>query len=285
MSYAKILFGILLTGVLLFGCKGSEETQDEILVKVYDDVLLRSELEAKIATGQSAEDSARMADHYIKNWIHSKTVLNFAERNLSESQKDFSKQLRDYRNSLVVYAYERELINQKLDTVVSDREIKAYYDANIENFKLKTYIVKLRFIKLDLEAPKQKKIQNWFKSNSDEDFEKLYDYCQQYAENFFFEDEEWLYLQDVLKEVPINQTDWNEFLRNTSYYEFESDSFQYLVRIFDYRLKDDRSPLNLEKDRITDLILNKRKVELINKMRDDVVRESYANNKIQNYIK
>ena len=91
----------------------------------------------------------------------------------------------------------------------------------------------------------------------------------------------WLYLQDVLKEVPINEIDWNNFLRNTTYYKFESESFQYLVRFFDYKLKDDQSPLTLERGKITDLILNRRKVELINQMREDVVNESYANKKIQ----
>lgn len=285
MSFSKTFTLIFLIGIVLFGCKNRDTSGDEVLVKVYDDVLTRSELAGKIPAGQSPEDSTRMADQFIKNWINSKTVLNFAERNLSENQKDFSKQLRDYRNSLVVYAYERELINQKLDTLVSDMEVRTYYENNIENFKLKTYIVKLRFVKLNVEAPKQKELQKWFKSDSEEDFEKLYDYCQQYADNFYFEENEWLYLQDVLKEVPINVTDWDNFLQNTEYYEFESNSFQYLVRLFDYRLKNDRSPLSLERDKIIDLILNKRKVELINKMREDVVKESYANNKIQNYIK
>ena len=281
MSFSKLFTFIFLAGVILSSCKDQYDTSDEVVVRVYNDVLLRSELAAKMPYGQSETDSTKLADQIIKNWINTKAVLNFAERNLSESQKDFSKQLQEYKNSLVVYAYERELINQKLDTVISDREMKAYYEANIENFKLKSYIVKLRFVKLNIEAPKQKELQKWFQSDKEEDFEKLYDYCQQYAENFYFEDNEWLYLQDVLKEVPINVTDWNSFLQNTKYFEFESDSFQYLVRFFDYKLKDDRSPLSLETGRITDLILNRRKVELINQMRDDVVKDSYGNNKIQ----
>lgn len=281
MSFSKLFALIFLAGVVLSACKDRYDTSDEVVVRVYNDVLLRSDLTAKMPYGQSEADSTRLADQIIKNWINTKTVLNFAERNLSESQKDFSKQLQEYRNSLVVYAYERELINQKLDTIVSEREMKAYYDANSEIFKLKSYIVKLRFVKLNVEAPKQKKLQKWFQSDDEEDFQKLYDYCQQYADNFYFEENEWLYLQDVLKEVPISVTDWNSFLQNTKYFEFESDSFQYLVRFFDYKLKDDRSPMSLERGKITDLILNRRKVELINQMRDDVVKESYANNKIQ----
>lgn len=264
-------------------CKGGNEPDEDIVARGYDDVMLRSDLASKIPFGIAAADSTRMADQIIKNWIHDKAVLNFAENNLSESQKDFSKQLQDYRSSLVTYAYERALVNQKLDTIISDEEIQTYYDSNRENFKLKTYIVKLRFVKLDLESPKQNKLENWFQSSDEKDFEKLYEYCQKYAENFYFEENNWLYLQDVLKEVPINESDWDNFLRNTSYYKFESGSFQYLVRFFDYKLKDDQSPLSLERAKIRDLIMNRRKVELINQMREDVVKESYANNKIQVY--
>lgn len=274
---------IILAGILMSSCKDTSEPEEDIVAMVYDDVLLRSELEAKIPYGQSPADSTRIADQIIKSWIHDKAILNFAERNLSESQKDFSKQLQDYRSSLVTYAYERELINQKLDTVISDDEIKTYYEANIDNFKLKSYIVKLRFVKLSIDAPKQNRLEKWFQSSDEDDFDKLYEYCQKYAENFYFEENTWLYLQDVLKEVPISETDWDNFLRNTTYYRFESGSFQYLVRFFDYKLKDDRSPLVLERGKINDLILNRRKVELINQMREDVVKESYANKKIQVY--
>lgn len=275
-----------LTGVMafaFFGCQGPAEPDDPIIAKVYEDVLTRDELIAKMPTIIPEGDSARVANQIVTNWIHDKAVLNFAKENLTESQKDFTKQLDEYRNSLITYAYERELINQKLDTNVADAEIEAYYEQNIQNFKLKNYIVKLRFIKLSLDAPKQAKLERWFKSDDEKDFDKLYEYCRKYAENYYFEEDTWLYLQDVLKEVPINQEDWDNFLRKTTYYKFVSGPYEFLVRFFDYKLKEDTSPLSLEKRKIKDLILNKRKVELVKNMREDVVEESYANKKIQVY--
>lgn len=279
IAFFRYILGVM--AFTFFGCQGSSEPDDPAVAKVYNDVLTRQELIAKMPTMIPEGDSARVANRIVTNWIHDKAVLNFAKENLTENQKDFTVQLEEYRNSLITYAYERELINQKLDTNVADAEVEAYYNQNIQNFKLKNYIVKLRFIKLSAEAPKQAKLERWFRGDDDKDFDKLYEYCRKYAENYYFEEDTWLYLQDVLKEVPINQEDWDNFLRNTTYYKFESGSFEYLVRFFDYKLKEDTSPLSLEKRRIKDLILNKRKVELINKMREDVVEESYANKKIQ----
>jgi hypothetical protein len=46
--------------------------------------------------------------------------------------------------------------------------------------------------------------------------------------------------------------------------------YVYLVRFKDFKIKESVSPLNFEKQRIRDIILNKRKIELINRMQEDI---------------
>ncbi|MFN2428660.1 MAG: hypothetical protein ABR574_01500 [Cryomorphaceae bacterium] len=279
--YSNQLFALLACAIALSACKSDTPEESDVVVRVYNEYLLKDELADKMPRSYSAEDSASIADQIVNNWVRQTAVVKFAEQHLTEEQKDFSQQLEDYRNSLVTYAYERELINQKLDTIVDDAEIQDYYDENIQNFKLRSYIVKLRFIKMSPDAPKLKKVESWFMSDEPDDFDKLYDYCRKYAENFYFKDENWLYLEEFLKEVPIDESDWNNFLKNTTYLKFESGAYLYLIRIYDYRLKDDRSPMALELDGIKELILNKRKVELINQMREDVVTEAREEGNIE----
>ena len=279
--YSNPLIAFLALSLILHSCKNDGKVGDDVIARVYDEYFFKSELASKMPRNYSREDSAQFAEQIVNNWVRQTAVRKFAEQHLTDEQKDFSQQLEDYRNSLVTYAYERELINQKLDTVVDESEITTYYNENIENFKLRSYIVKLRFIKLSPDAPKLKKVESWFKSDGTEDFDKLYDYCRKYAENFYFKDENWLYLEEFLKEVPIDEKDWNNFLKNTKYLKFESGSFLYMIRIYDYKLKDDRSPIALEMEGIKDLILNKRKVELINEMRLDVVIEARKEGNIE----
>ncbi len=273
---AIIMFGVL-------ACKGGEEETSQVVARVHDHTLLQSELERKLPKDLSTADSARAATAYVNGWIRDKAVLSLAEKELGEKQKDFSEQLENYRNSLIVYAYERAFINQKLDTIVSEKDIQTYYEQNLANFKLRNYILKVRFLKLSSDAPKIDKAEKWLESDDESDFDKLYDYCRKYAENFYFTNDNWLYLEEFLNEVPMPVTDWNNYLRNNAYIRFESGSFQYLVRIYDYKLKDDTSPLSFERNRIAELLLNRKKVELINKMRDDAVNNSYATKKIQVY--
>ena len=155
-TIAYYRFGLVAMAFALMACQGPSEPEEPPVAKVYNDVLTREDLISKMPLTIPEGDSARVANQIVTNWIHDKAVLNFAKENLTENQKDFTRQLDEYRNSLITYAYERELINQKLDTVISDQKYKTYYTANIENFKLKTYIVKLRFRKVEYRCTKAK---------------------------------------------------------------------------------------------------------------------------------
>lgn len=226
-------------------------------------------------------DSTRLADQVVTKWVRDKALLRTAERELSEGQKDVQSQLEAYKASLLIYAYESALIQQRLDTIVDDEELRAYYQAHIDNFNLKRFIVKVMFVKLDEGAPKQVQVEEWLKSDTDTDFDLLYDYCRSYAENFYFNNDVWLYLDDLLKEVPLPIEDVENFLKQYSYYTFGLDGYKYFVRIDDYKLKGDAAPLSLEERRIRDLILNRRKATLISEMREEIVRTGLADGTIK----
>lgn len=273
----------MLTLLLSGGCKESEQADEDVIARAFDHVLYRSDLAEKLPSVYNIEDSARLASELVNRWIREKALISMAENNLSEAQKDVQVELEEYRNSLIVYAYERALISQKLDTVVDEEEMRAYYDDFIENFRLKSIIAKMRFVKVSSEAPKQNQLKSWFFGDDESDFTELYDYCRKYADNFFLEENKWLYVEDIMKEIPLPAEDLSSFFKNNKELIFDSGEFTYYVRFFDFRLKDDTAPISLERERIRDLILNKRKAALIVKMREDVVNEAYANGKIQLY--
>lgn len=267
--------------MILSACSPGEDPDDPVIASVDQTNLKRSELLSMMPEKYDDVDSAMLADQLINEWIMEKAVLALAEENLSESQKDFTSKLEDYRNSLLIYAYERELVNQKLDTVVSSVEIETFFNENIENFKLKNFILKAWFIEVSAEAPRRRKLISWFKSDAEEDLEKLDDYCKKYAEYCFFEADDWIYVDDLVMQIPLSVEDWSNFLRNTTYYEFEKDGKLYLLRIFDFVLRGETAPIDLEREKVKNLIINKRKVDLVKKMRKDALSEAYSKNKVK----
>src|SRR5690606_17200942 len=122
-------------------------TGDTVVARAYQDELLWSDLRNVIPFNIAAADSAALAQQFIHNWLKRRTVLHQAEQNLADTEKDFERQLQDYRNSLVIYAYEQALVQQKLDTVVLSNEMDEYHRQNSANFQLREPIMRVRWAK------------------------------------------------------------------------------------------------------------------------------------------
>ena len=144
---------ILVLLILLTGCSSFFKKKTEHAVaRVYSDYLYESEAKSVIPKGSLAKDSIGVAKRYIDNWIHQRLVIHQAQQNLTSDQMDFSQQMDNYKNSLIIYTYENELVKQKLDTLVTDEDIENYYNANQQNFLLKDNIVQFQYVKLPLKS-------------------------------------------------------------------------------------------------------------------------------------
>lgn len=279
----QVLYTIL-TIVLFQACTFFQAEEDrKPVARVYDKYLYEDELSSRIPKNVSSQDSTVLARSIIKNWVEKQLLVYKAETNLPEEKKNVDQKLQEYRYDLLIYAYQSELLEQKLDTVISDKEIEAYYTANQDNFQLKDYIVKVRYVKLEENAPKVDKVRKWMVSKQADDRTKLEDYCYQFASNFYLDDNSWLYLDDLLKEVPLEVYNKEQLLRSSKLIEYSDSTNIYLVKIADYKLKDGLSPLSLERENIKAILMNKRKKEFINKMKQDIFDEALRKNNFETF--
>lgn len=262
----------------------SKKADDELLAVAFEKFLYRSELAGLIPQGIPATDSIEIARQYIDNWIRQQVLLNHAESNLRADQKDFSKQLETYRNSLIIYAYESELIRQKLDTVVSEKEIQEFYEANLSNFHLDENIVRVSYVKIpdsDKKSPQAIKARQLLSSNKPEDRINLIEFCDKSMFSCRVDDENWIPFRDFILELSLKIDDQENFLRSKSFFESSDSLFTYLIKITDFRTRDDISPVSMVKGKIRNLILNRRKSELINRMQEDIFDEAMKNKKVE----
>ena len=270
----RFSFVLLLPFALLLASCGGDDTAKDAVARVYDKYLYKSEVSRAVPYGLLPKDSAQIAQEYIDQWIRRNLVLKRAENNLTEEQKDVNQQIEDYRASLLIYAYERELVRQKLDTVVSQTEIEAYYKSNPANFELKSNIIKLRYIKLPASSPNGDKAGKWFNSSAQADRNKLEQYCKMYAVNYLLDDANWLLFDDVLKEIPISDYSIEKFNRNQRNLDIKDKDYRYFVSVTGFLVKESSAPLSYEKTNIRNIILNKRKIKLIEQMQRDVYNDA-----------
>jgi hypothetical protein len=179
---------IMLAPFLLFSsCFSKDEAR--VIASIYEKELQLSEVIEEMP--YQIEDSAYFVEKFMNNWIRKELMLSYAEMNLSMDLLEYEKQIEDYRESLLIFAYQQELLNQNFDTIISYSEIQDYYEQYQDEFILSKNIFKGRFIVVDQLAPNLNSLNKWYTSEEETIFEDLEDYCQQFAKHYYIDDDKW----------------------------------------------------------------------------------------------
>lgn len=269
---SKVLFFSILLAAVVTGCHNEVE-QTPLVAKVYNHELRKADLNGLVGEGVSAEDSMAIIDNYVDQWVRQMVMLTKAEKNVSD---DFSRQLGEYRNSLLIYAYEQQIVNQLLDTTVSEAQIADYYNSHQEQFQLKNSIVKVAYVI----APKKSSVDARLRSKVtqkiflDEDVMDLEELAARYGFQGYYDVNSWMPFYTLQTSVPVTIYNENLFLRQNRSIVISDDSLTYYVRIIDYKMSDEMSPLELQRDNIQSIILNHRKIDILSKLQSDLLIEA-----------
>ena len=268
--------GVFLVSLLLLAGCGKLFRQSEriIVAECYDKKLYADELEGLVPSSAGKLDSLTQVNAFIDSWVRRQLLVHQAEMNLPPSELDFTKQLEDYRTSLVIYAYETQLIEQYLDTVVSQEEISTYYEEHKENFQLRSTMVRVAYVILDADCKQEKDFKKLLSDRDTLDVARLDDLASQHAKSVSLDVDTWMRLDDFLTIVPIEIFNHESFLRKNRFVSFEKDGFVYMVRFEDYLLEQSVSPLELEEARIKNIILLKRQKELLERMHSELYEQA-----------
>jgi hypothetical protein len=270
-----ILFGIF----ILCGCKHHNPAKRVAIAQVGNVVLYYDEMPKLIQKGINEADSAALFQNYINKWAKRQLLLKKAEDNLTPSLKDeIKKQLEETRANLVIYQYQRQMILEKLDTVLTDAELENYYAANQSSFALTSDIVKALFIKLPLETPDLNKIKTLARSNDHNDLQQLETICYQFAEKFDDFNEEWVPMDRISVELHQNIENEENFLKRNTFYETSDSSSVYMISIRDYRLRSTIAPFEYVRDDIKRIIWNSRRFEYIQSLENGIYNDALKEN-------
>src|SRR4051812_39795291 len=268
---------ILLFAVAACGHKNTATDAGTTLARAYDEYLYEDEVNGMLPRNMTAADSEGVVTNYIDNWIRNKVLAHKAEANLNETEKGVQKQLDEYRNSLLTHKYQMKLVSERLDTNITEEQMRAYYEKNRNNFELRKNVVQLSFVKIAEDNVAAPTVRSLFRSSRTADKARLAGLCAKHANNFFLDDEVWLDFDEILKELPIKNYDQEHFLRNNKFLEVKEGNYIYLINIRAYRIKNSVAALEFEKDNIRNILLNQRKLELLKEMEVGVLREAEVN--------
>lgn len=276
MGKGLVLFFLLI--ILGFGGWGCQQKVDNPvdvpLVTINGWTLTSKQLEGILPENISEDDSIELVEDYIGRWVKMRLFLHQAEVNLSPQEKDIEKLLDEYRTTLLVHLYQQKMLEEKHSPIVSEREVVAYYNDMKDNFKLQDNIVQGVFLKIPKEAPNQDDLKKWYRSKSPEDLLNLEAYAFQFARKYdqFFE--EWVSFSRINSSFPSPITNEESFLRWRDHYETSDSLYNYYFARYQYHLIGEQAPLAYVKNRVEAILLNKKRLEFINKLGDELYEDA-----------
>ena len=250
----RLLWVGLIFTMFFSTCQEKKEDKGEIIVSVYGKNLYKTDLENIFYDGISYNDSVLRSKVYIDKWIRNQLLVRQAENNLEPNQLDFSKRLEEYRNSLVINKYETELINQNLDTEVTEDQIQEYYNNNSDEFRLNRDIVRIATVELPNDSKKKWLFTKLFRDYDSLMVDSITNLSNEFALSYNMEIEKWHNFDEVVENFNLKVNDKKSFLNENKYYVVNNDDVYTLIRFCEYRFIGDESPCELEVERIKYII-------------------------------
>ena len=266
--------------IIFFSCdslefqKKDNSINDKPIASVYDESFFEKDLNLLLPKNIDKNDSVALARSIIDSWAIQQLLLIKAKENNTENDNaEINDLVRDYRQALLINGYKERLIKQRLDTVIESQEIINYYEKNNNNFRLNEELVKLRYIHFSNELIDKKEVIKLFKNGAFEDLEALE--LRQFSFNkMMLNDSVWTPLENVLLKLPFSRED---LLKKTYLIKKEDSLGLYLAFTKDVLLRNQIAPLMYIEPTIKQMILHKRKLQLIRDIEKIIVKDAIQN--------
>lgn len=258
------------------------EENKEAIASVNDSYLYKEDIVEILPENYTQADSTVLVNNFINRWATRQLLVQGAELNLKEStQKEFNKLVEQYKSDLYSKAYLEALVYKSLDTIVSIEEASAYYEDNKEAFKLNEELIKFRYVNLDVNRLDLNDVEEKFKRYSEEDKHELDSIAIQFK-NYSLNDSVWIRLEQAVSKIPVIRADnKNELLKKSNFIQRKDSLDLYLMQINDVLLRNEIAPLEYVKPTIDQIVINKRKLELIRQLEKDITKDAIKNKQFE----
>ena len=282
--YTKNLIVSLLL-LLFFSCDFFKKEEDKTpIAKVNETYLYLEDLEGLITEGTSKTDSILLVTNFINNWATQQLLIDGALLNLNEEkQESFDKLVKQYKNDLYTKAYLEALVQRSLDTNVTIEEADSFYNKNVEAFKLNEDLIKFRYINIDDNRQDFDDITEKFKRYNFEDKKELDSISIQFK-SYSLNDSIWIKTSQVFDKIPaVTLENQNQLLKKSNFIQLKDSLGVYLMQINDVLLRNSLAPLEYVKPTINQIVINKRKLELIRELEKDITKDAIKNKQFEIY--
>lgn len=257
--------------------------EEDVVARVNENYLYLSDVQKLIPENTSPEDSVLIINNYITRWATQQLLIDQAKINLSsDNLARFDRLVQEYKNDLLTDAYKNVVVGKQMDSTVSESEFERYYLEHRENFKLNDVLLKMRFLQLPVDYEGFAGVKEKFTRFNEKDKEALNDQSYAFVSSNL-NDSVWIKKDVLLDALPVLRTESDQVLKKSNFVQLRDSIGVYLVKIEDVLNLNETAPLSYVKPTLRQIILNKRKLELIKKFETDITKYAIENNKFEIY--
>ncbi len=273
---------IFITLLAIFACQPpngtSDTTQEDVVAIVDQKKLLKEDLLQLLPEDMTDKDSLSYMQSLAERWVRDQLLLHEAETRLPENF-DINKLLEDYKKSLLLHRFEHLLINQYLDTIIHEVELNEYFENNKESYTLKEDILRLRYVKINKNQTKLDKIKKLIKADQTQELNSLKTLCEQYAEKYILDDMAWFSLTQLKEEFPEKIKPSKLYKKKLVQKSIDPDI--HLFYVLDIAKANQAPPLDYVRNQVKKIILQKRKIKLIENIKKQLYEDALQSNRIK----
>ena len=264
---------------LIFSKKKGDD--EKIIVQYKEHFLTDRDIRLMLPQDISADDSVKLVNAYIEEWVKKKAIVDKAEDNIDElTLKEIDNKMVEYRQDLLINSYNNYLIEKNVKDSVSEKDIRNYFDENKESFSLSKDILNYRLVTVP--ADQESKSEKLFNSRKEEDFDEVLKISLNAGLPYQDKDSSWYSIESLISQYPqLNEPGNLSQLLGKRRLKINSDSTVILIRILNLKPKGSEAPYEFVKPTIKNLLLNKRKLNLLGDLQNELYKEAINKNEIK----
>lgn len=256
----------------------SNEPQGNVIAEVGNSRLYLNDIESLFSHELSYEDSLEIIDKYRTEWIISRLLIDKATAQFQNDEK-INKLVNDYRESLILDFYRRNLIKTKLDSIITSDQYTDAYEQYKSNFNAvdEYYNVKIVTISERNSGYPQFKV---FWENNEINKEKLDSICSKGNTQCWLDDDLWLSYESILiltDNAKVNKTQ----LKANSKLEIAETDNKVFILVKELIKEGELMPIAMVKDELRKYILSNRMEDLLKETRNELYKKALEENKIK----
>lgn len=253
----------------------------EKIAQIGKNKLYVEEVKRIIPKNISSEDSINFVRQYVDSWALKELMFLRALEELPKSDKDVEQLLEDYRRQLLIYKYEDKFVADRIDTIISLTERENYYDSHKQLFVVTEALIKARVLKVRKDSPNIVVIRNLTAKRTVEAMEELEQIAYNSAEKYCSYNDGWVNIINVCGDFGLNYDNIKNDIKGNNVIEYKDSLYVNFLVILEKVVQGQTSPFEYNDDKIKDIILSKRKQDLISRLHKEIYNNALDTKKLK----